>query len=98
VINFIVEEENYFLERKKQNRLKTNVNMETNFKVQKKARYFLYNLLCVVFWSLFIGGLYIMWYDNEMELFMSYIFSSFGLAGMLWFNMIFHDKFIENYT
>jgi len=72
--------------------------METKFRLPKKTRYFLYTLLCVVFWSLFIGGLYIMWSDNEMGLFMNYIFTSFGLVGMLWFNMMFHEKFIENYT
>ena len=71
--------------------------MRTKFRLPKKARYFLYTLLCVVLWSLFIGGLYIMWSDNEMGLFMNYIFTSIGLVGMLWFNMLFHEKSIENY-
>lgn len=72
--------------------------MKNKTLLQVRTRYFIYTLLCVVFWSLYISGLYIMWSDNEMSLFMNYIFTSFGLAGMLWFNMIFHEKFIENYT
>jgi hypothetical protein len=39
-----------------------------------------------------------MWLENEMGLFMNSIFTAFGLVGMLWFNMIFHERFIENYT
>lgn len=66
--------------------------------LQVRTRYFIYTLICVVFWSLYISGLYIMWSDNEMDLFMNYIFTLFGLAGMIWINMIFHEKFIENYT
>ncbi len=78
--------------------LKIKDNMKNKTKLQVRTRYFIYTLLCVVFWSLYISGLYIMWLDNEMGLFMNYIFTSFGLVGMLWFNMIFHEKFIENYT
>lgn len=62
-----------------------------------RTRYFIYSLLCVIFWSLYIGGLYIMWSDNEMSLFMNYIFTAFGFIGLLWFTMIFNEKFIENY-
>jgi hypothetical protein len=39
-----------------------------------------------------------MWSDIEMDVYMKFIFTAFGLVGMLWFNMIFHDNFIENYT
>lgn len=78
--------------------LKLKYNMKNKTLLQIRTRYFIYTLLCVVFWSLYISGLYIMWSDNEMGLFMNYIFTSFGLVGMLWFNMIFHEKFIENYT
>ena len=72
--------------------------MKNKTLLRVRTRYFIYTLLCVVFWSLFISGLYIMWSDNEMGLFMNYVFTAFGLVGMLWFNMIFHEKFIENYT
>ena len=72
--------------------------MKNKTLLQVRTRYFIYTLLCVVFWSLYISGLYIMWSGNEMGLFMNYIFTAFGLTGMLWFNMIFHEKFIENYT
>jgi hypothetical protein len=72
--------------------------MKNKTLLQVRTRYFIYTLLCVVFWSLYISGLYIMWSDNEMGLFMNYIFTAFGLVGMLWLNMIFHEKFVENYT
>lgn len=65
--------------------------------LQVRIRYFIYIFLCVVFYSLYISGLLMIWYENEMGLFMNFIFSSFSLVGVFWFNMIFHEKLIENY-
>lgn len=65
--------------------------------LQVRIRYFIYIFLCVVFYSLYISGLLIIWFENEMGLFMNCIFSSFSLVGVFWFNIIFHEKLIENY-
>lgn len=45
--------------------------------LQVRIRYFIYIFLCVVFYSLYISGLLMIWYENEMGLFMNSIFSSF---------------------
>ena len=65
--------------------------------LQVRIMYFIYTVLCVVFWSLYVSGMFILWSENEMGLFMNFIFSSFSLVGMFWINMIFHEKLIENY-
>ena len=65
--------------------------------LQVRIMYFIYTFLCVVFWSLYVSGIFILWSENEMGLFMNFIFSSFSLVGMFWLNMIFHEKLIENY-
>ena len=64
--------------------------------LQVRIMYFIYTVLCVVFWSLYVSGIFILWSENEMGLFMNFIFSSFSLLGMFWLNMIFYEKLIKN--
>lgn len=57
--------------------------MKNKTLLQAQIRYLIYILFCIIFWSLFIGGLCIMWTDDNQHLFINYIFSAFGLVGML---------------
>jgi hypothetical protein len=65
--------------------------------MQIKFRRLIYFSFIVFFYLLYISGLYILWSDNELGLFMNYIFAVFGLRGILYFHMMFYEKFIENY-
>jgi hypothetical protein len=64
-------------------------------KKAKPINKFIYIISTIILWALFIGGLYIMWFDGEMNLFINYIFTSFGLLGMLYLNMILYDNLIS---
>lgn len=61
----------------------------------KNIKYITYYLITFIVWLLFIFGLYELWMQNSMNLFMNYIFTAFGIVGLLYFQMLFHEKFIE---
>jgi hypothetical protein len=50
-----------------------------------------YITLRILLWTFFLGGLGVLWYE-DVNILMNFIVTTFGMVGMIWFDMILDDK------
>jgi hypothetical protein len=58
-------------------------NQEKLYIKTNKVSKYIFTILKIIIWCLFIGGLFVLWKENELGIFGNIIATSFGILGML---------------